>query len=56
VGVAKKPAWQCCCCICARNVMKVEPLFVRDGGTIPALAYFQQVLAVESSIFAFGLW
>jgi acetylornithine deacetylase/succinyl-diaminopimelate desuccinylase-like protein len=41
--------------IVLKRVMGAEPLFTRDGGTIPALAYFQQVLGVESSIFAFGL-
>eukprot|EP00775_Hariotina_reticulata_P002607 gene2606-2909_t len=41
--------------IVLKRVMGVEPLFTRDGATIPALAYFQQVLGVESSIFAFGL-
>lgn len=27
----------------------------RDGGTIPALAYFQSILNVPSTVFAFGL-
>ncbi|WIA12253.1 hypothetical protein OEZ85_012318 [Tetradesmus obliquus] len=32
-----------------------NPFYYRDGGTIPALAYFQQVLGLNSTIFAFGL-
>ncbi len=31
------------------------PVFYRDGGTIPALAYFQSILGVDTTGFGFGL-
>ncbi|KAF6260570.1 hypothetical protein COO60DRAFT_884488 [Scenedesmus sp. NREL 46B-D3] len=37
------------------KAMGKRPVYYRDGGTIPALAYFQQVLGLNSTIFAFGL-
>eukprot|EP00879_Flechtneria_rotunda_P000736 GHRR01000856.1.p1 GENE.GHRR01000856.1~~GHRR01000856.1.p1 ORF type:complete len:497 (+),score=111.37 GHRR01000856.1:1888-3378(+) len=37
------------------QVMGTKPVYYRDGGTIPALAYFQQTLGLNSTIFGFGL-
>jgi acetylornithine deacetylase/succinyl-diaminopimelate desuccinylase-like protein len=37
-----------------QEVMGSAPLYYRDGATIPALAFFQQELGVESTIFGFG--
>ncbi|KAF8071270.1 AZG1 [Scenedesmus sp. PABB004] len=37
------------------EVMGAPPVFYRDGGTIPALAYFKSILGVDSTVFAFGL-
>jgi len=37
-----------------QEVMGSSPLYYRDGATIPALAFFQQELGVESTIFGFG--
>lgn len=31
------------------------PTYRRDGATIPALAYFQHVLGIDTTVFAFGL-
>lgn len=37
------------------KVFHKAPVFYRDGGTIPALAYFQSILGVNTTGFGFGL-
>eukprot|EP00878_Enallax_costatus_P018483 GHUV01019458.1.p1 GENE.GHUV01019458.1~~GHUV01019458.1.p1 ORF type:complete len:187 (+),score=22.47 GHUV01019458.1:80-640(+) len=37
------------------RMFEKKPVYYRDGGTIPALTYFQQILGVDTSIFAFCL-
>jgi hypothetical protein len=37
------------------RVFNKEPVFYRDGGTIPALAYFQSILGLDTTGFGFGL-
>lgn len=37
------------------RVFHKAPVFYRDGGTIPALAYFQSILGVDTTGFGFGL-
>jgi hypothetical protein len=38
-----------------KKVFNNTPVFYRDGGTIPALAYFQSILGVDTTGFGFGL-
>lgn len=38
-----------------QRVFGKAPVFYRDGGTIPALAYFQSILGVDTTGFGFGL-
>ncbi|KAI8476053.1 MAG: peptidase M20 [Monoraphidium minutum] len=38
-----------------REVMGAEPLYFKEGGTVPALAYFQQALGVPTTVFSFSL-
>lgn len=38
-----------------KKVFNKTPVFYRDGGTIPALAYFQSILGVHTTGFGFGL-
>ena len=35
--------------------MGAAPKYVRSGATIPAMAYFQKLLSLETTVFAFGL-
>lgn len=37
------------------EVMGRKPYFVRNGGTIPAAALFQQILGIDFTMFGFGL-
>lgn len=37
------------------EVLGRPPLYIREGGTIPALALFRQHLGVDTTVFAFGL-
>lgn len=37
------------------KVFHKAPVFYRDGGTIPALAYFQSILGINTTGFGFGL-
>lgn len=37
------------------RVFNKTPVFYRDGGTIPALAYFQSILGLDTTGFGFGL-
>lgn len=37
------------------RVFNKAPVYYRDGGTIPALAYFQSILGVDTTGFGFGL-
>ncbi|GBF98443.1 hypothetical protein Rsub_11088 [Raphidocelis subcapitata] len=38
-----------------RKVMGAEPLFFKDGGTVPALAYLDSLLGLPTTVFAFCL-
>jgi hypothetical protein len=37
------------------RIFHKAPVFYRDGGTIPALAYFQSILGLDTTGFGFGL-
>ena len=38
-----------------KEIWKADPLFKREGGTIPVVGYFQELLDVESVLTGFGL-
>jgi len=37
------------------EVMGKKPLYIREGGSIPAMAMFKQHLGIETTVFGFGL-